>query len=30
MKTIIVIAEAFQDALEMRRNAHRTWYLTDE
>jgi len=28
--TIIAIAEAFQEALEMRRSAHRTWYLNDE
>jgi len=30
MKTIIAIAEAFQEALEMRRSAHRTRYLNDE
>ena len=28
--TIIAIAEAIQEALEMRRSAHRTWYLNDE
>jgi len=30
IKAIIAIAEAFQEALEMRRSAHRTCFLNDE
>jgi len=30
LKTLIVFIEAFQEALDMRRKAHRTAFLSDE